>query len=76
MTYLKTFRLERLDHLAQKFKLKCDTHEAWANGQDDYLKSDDITGASLATLLVNNNKISTKYLSLNSCFVTFIRKII
>ena len=46
------FRLERLDHLAQKFKLKCDTHEAWANGQDDYLKSDDITGAPLATLLV------------------------
>lgn len=44
-------KLERLDHLAQKFKLKCDTHEAWANGQDDYLKSDDITSASLATLL-------------------------
>lgn len=45
--------MERLDHLAQKFKLKCDTHEAWAHGQDDYLKTDDITGASLATLLVS-----------------------
>lgn len=44
-------KLERLDHLAMKFKHKCDIHEAWAHGQDDYLKTDDITGASLATLL-------------------------
>lgn len=44
-------KLERLDHLAQKFKLKCDTHEAWAEGQDQYLKADDITGAHLANLL-------------------------
>lgn len=44
-------KLERLDHLAMKFKHKCDIHEAWSAGQDEYLKADDITGASLATLL-------------------------
>lgn len=49
-------KLERLDHLAQKFKLKCDTHEAWAEGQDEYLKTDDITGASLAHLLAARKK--------------------
>lgn len=49
-------KLERLDHLAQKFKLKCDTHEAWAEGQDDYLKADDISGASLAHLLAARKK--------------------
>jgi len=49
-------KLERLDHLAQKFKLKCDTHEAWAEGQDEYLKTDDITGAPLATLLASRKR--------------------
>ncbi|XP_066936111.1 alpha-actinin-like [Clytia hemisphaerica] len=49
-------KLERLDHLAQKFKLKCDTHEAWAHGQDDYLTKDDITGAPLATLLAQRKR--------------------
>lgn len=44
-------KLERLDHLAMKFKHKCDIHEAWSAGQDEYLKADDIAGASLATLL-------------------------
>ncbi|XP_057315716.1 alpha-actinin-like [Hydractinia symbiolongicarpus] len=44
-------KLERLDHLAMKFKHKCDIHEAWAKGQDEYLKANDIEGASLATLL-------------------------
>jgi len=49
-------KLERLDHLAQKFKLKCDTHEAWAHGQDGYLTKDDITGAPLATLLAQRKR--------------------
>jgi len=44
-------KLERLDHLAMKFKHKCDIHEGWSAGQDEYLKSGDIPGASLATLL-------------------------
>merc|ERR1712226_95082 len=34
-----------------KFKHKCDIHEAWSTGQDEYLNADDIDGASLATLL-------------------------
>jgi len=44
-------KLERLDHLAMKFKHKCDIHQAWSAGQDEYLKADDIDGAQLATLL-------------------------
>lgn len=27
-------RLERLDHLAEKFKQKCSMHEAWTAGRD------------------------------------------
>ncbi|CAH1791427.1 unnamed protein product [Owenia fusiformis] len=34
-------RLERLDHLAQKFKHKCDIHEEWAHGKEDMLQSTD-----------------------------------
>lgn len=30
-------KLERLDHLAAKFKHKCDIHEGWSNGQDEAL---------------------------------------
>ena len=26
-------RLERLEHLAKKFKNKCDIHEEWSNGE-------------------------------------------
>lgn len=26
-------RLERLDHLAEKFKQKCNMHEAWTSGR-------------------------------------------
>jgi len=35
-------RMERLDHLAQKFKHKCDIHETWCGGQEEYLTGDDI----------------------------------
>ncbi|XP_064603072.1 alpha-actinin-like [Liolophura sinensis] len=34
-------RLERLDHLAQKFKHKCDIHEEWAHGKEEMLQSQD-----------------------------------
>jgi len=44
-------KLERLDHLAMKFKIKCDNHEEWSKGQDEYLKANDIEGEMLATLL-------------------------
>ncbi|XP_045187151.1 alpha-actinin, sarcomeric-like isoform X1 [Mercenaria mercenaria] len=34
-------RLERLDHLAQKFKHRCEIHEDWAEGKEDMLQSQD-----------------------------------
>ena len=46
-------RMERLDHLAQKFKHKCNIHEAWTSGKTDMLKKDDFENASLADILVN-----------------------
>ncbi|XP_004208576.1 alpha-actinin [Hydra vulgaris] len=49
-------KLERLDHLAAKFKHKCDIHEAWSQGQDVYLTTDDITGAPLASLLASRKR--------------------
>ncbi|XP_011684038.1 alpha-actinin isoform X2 [Strongylocentrotus purpuratus] len=33
-------RLERLDHLAKKFRHKCDIHEAWAAGKEEILRED------------------------------------
>jgi actinin alpha len=34
-------RLERLDHLAQKFKHKADIHEGWTNGKEQMLQAQD-----------------------------------
>ncbi|XP_077287916.1 alpha actinin isoform X2 [Arctopsyche grandis] len=34
-------RLERLEHLAQKFKHKADIHEEWTRGKEDMLQSQD-----------------------------------
>lgn len=34
-------RLERLDHLAQKFRHRCEIHEDWAEGKEDMLQSQD-----------------------------------
>ncbi|KAG0424068.1 hypothetical protein HPB47_000187 [Ixodes persulcatus] len=34
-------RLERLDHLAQKFKHKADIHEEWTRGKEEMLQSQD-----------------------------------
>ena len=44
--------MERLDHLAAKFKHKCDTHEAWTNGKPEMLQEDNYSNASLADILV------------------------
>ncbi|XP_031561014.1 alpha-actinin-1-like [Actinia tenebrosa] len=44
-------RMERLDHLAQKFKHKCDIHEAWTDGKDVTLSRDDFSDASLPDIL-------------------------
>ncbi|KAM6951442.1 alpha-actinin-2-like [Aplochiton taeniatus] len=43
-------RLERLEHLAQKFHLKAAAHQAWSDGKDGVLSSKDFEGASLAEL--------------------------
>uniref|UniRef100_A0A3B4HBY6 Actinin alpha 3 n=1 Tax=Pundamilia nyererei TaxID=303518 RepID=A0A3B4HBY6_9CICH len=40
-------RLERLDHLAEKFKQKCAMHEAWTTGKEDLLSQKDYESASL-----------------------------
>jgi actinin alpha len=34
-------RLERLEHLAEKFRRKCTIHEEWANGKEEMLQSQD-----------------------------------
>ncbi|XP_028329660.1 LOW QUALITY PROTEIN: alpha-actinin-3b [Gouania willdenowi] len=40
-------RLERLDHLAEKFKQKCSMHEAWTSGKEGLLSQKDYESASL-----------------------------
>lgn len=45
-------RLERLDHLANKFKHKCNIHEAWTEGKDELLSRDDYSNANLNEILV------------------------
>lgn len=40
-------RLERLDHLAQKFKHKADTHEEWTQGKEIMLQSQDFRNCRL-----------------------------
>ncbi|XP_028415774.1 alpha-actinin-like [Dendronephthya gigantea] len=44
-------RMERLDHLAAKFKHKCDIHEAWTEGKPEMLQLDNYSDASLAEIL-------------------------
>lgn len=45
-------RMERLDHLAEKFRHKCNIHEQWTSGKDAYLSRDDYSNASLSDVLV------------------------
>lgn len=45
--------MERLDHLAEKFKHKCNIHESWTSGKTDMLKKDDYEKATLAEVLVS-----------------------
>ena len=45
--------MERLDHLAEKFKHKCNIHEGWTAGKTDMLNKDDYEKATLAEVLVN-----------------------
>lgn len=43
-------RLERLDHLAQKFKHKSDIHQGWTNGKEEMLSSQDFRSCRLPEL--------------------------
>lgn len=43
-------RLERLDHLAKKFKHKCDIHESWADGKEQLLEAQDFKRCKLNDL--------------------------
>lgn len=47
-----TCRLERLDHLAQKFRHRCEIHEEWAEGKEDMLQSQDYLKCRLNELKV------------------------
>uniref|UniRef100_A0A4W4G973 Actinin alpha 3b n=1 Tax=Electrophorus electricus TaxID=8005 RepID=A0A4W4G973_ELEEL len=40
-------RLERLDHLAEKFRQKCSLHEGWTAGKEELLSQKDYESASL-----------------------------
>ncbi|KAG1972841.1 alpha-actinin-1 [Pimephales promelas] len=40
-------RLERLDHLAEKFRQKATNHETWASGKEEILSQKDYESASL-----------------------------
>ncbi|XP_058173495.1 alpha-actinin, sarcomeric isoform X2 [Anopheles ziemanni] len=46
----ETMRLERLEHLAQKFKHKADTHEDWTKGKEEMLQSQDFRNCKLNEL--------------------------
>ncbi|ESO12433.1 hypothetical protein HELRODRAFT_93275 [Helobdella robusta] len=43
-------RLERLEHLARKFKQKCDIHEEWSLGKEDLLQAQDFKKCRLSDL--------------------------
>ncbi|MBN3311922.1 ACTN1 protein, partial [Atractosteus spatula] len=43
-------RLERLDHLAEKFRQKATIHEAWTEGKEDMLQQKDYETASLSEI--------------------------
>ena len=45
-------RLERLDHLAKKFRHKCDIHEEWSYGKEDMLQAQDFKKCRLNELKV------------------------
>lgn len=45
-------RLERLDHLAQKFRHKCEIHEEWSTGKEEMLQSGDFKRCRLNELKV------------------------
>lgn len=53
------YRLERLDHLAKKFRHKCDMHEQWSNEKTEVLKEKNFNKCRLDEIRVS---------CLESCF--------
>ena len=51
--FVHVFRLERLDHLAQKFRHRCDIHEEWAEGKEGMLESQDFKRCRLNDVKVH-----------------------
>lgn len=49
-------RLERLDHLAQKFRHRCQIHEEWAEGKEEMLQSQDYLRCGLNQLKAMKKK--------------------
>lgn len=49
-------RLERLDHLAQKFRHRCEIHEEWAVGKEDMLQTQDYLRCRLNELKAMKKK--------------------
>ncbi|XP_038075571.1 alpha-actinin-like [Patiria miniata] len=49
-------RLERLDHLARKFRHKCEIHEGWAEGKDPDLENNDYSGIKLSEIFALKKK--------------------
>ncbi|CAC5412177.1 ACTN1_4 [Mytilus coruscus] len=52
----KWSQLERLDHLAQKFRHRCEIHEEWAEGKEDMLQSQDYLKCRLNELKAMKKK--------------------
>ena len=50
------FLLERLEHLAKKFKHKADIHEAWTSGKEDMLSSTDYKNCKIFELKAMKKK--------------------
>ena len=48
--FISVCRLERLEHLAQKFKHKADIHEDWTRGKEEMLQSQDFRQCKLNEL--------------------------
>ncbi|QQP58443.1 Alphaactinin_ sarcomericlike [Caligus rogercresseyi] len=49
-------RLERLEHLAKKFKHKADIHEAWTSGKEEMLSSNDYKNCKIFELKAMKKK--------------------
>ena len=50
------FLLERLEHLAKKFKHKADIHEAWTSGKEEMLSSTDYKNCKIFELKAMKKK--------------------